>query len=116
MVSYSPGSDSYCTPGIFFKKNNFPEICNFIIVSNNDEKIYKFRCKSLHSLGPRGMWLHCLVRGICFQFFGPRVFMVFRIRQWSQAPGVVLPYSLGRGVPLGSRKSYPLRDQIVLIL
>ena len=28
----------------------------------------------------------------------------------------VLPYSLGRGVPPGSRKSYPLLDQILQIL
>ena len=30
--------------------------------------------------------------------------------------GGVLPYSLGGGVPLGSRKSYPLLDQILQIL
>ena len=30
--------------------------------------------------------------------------------------GGVLPYSLGGGVPLGSRKSYPLIDQILQIL
>ena len=28
----------------------------------------------------------------------------------SEAPGGVLPYSLGGGVPLGSRKSYPLLE------
>ena len=28
----------------------------------------------------------------------------------------VFPYSLGGGVPLGSRKSYPLLDQILQIL
>ena len=28
----------------------------------------------------------------------------------------VLPYSLGGGVPLDSRKSYPLLDQILQIL
>ena len=31
-------------------------------------------------------------------------------------PGGVLPYSLGGSVPLGSRKSYPLLDQILQIL
>ena len=31
-------------------------------------------------------------------------------------PGGVLPYSLGGGVPLGSRKSYPLLDQVLQIL
>ena len=34
--------------------------------------------------------MHCLVRGIRFQFFGPRVFMVFRIRQLSQVCESVL--------------------------
>ena len=29
--------------------------------------------------------------------------------------GVLLPYSLGGSVPLGSRKSYPLPDQILQI-
>ena len=28
----------------------------------------------------------------------------------------VLPYSLGRGVPMGSQKFYPLLDQILQIL
>ena len=30
--------------------------------------------------------------------------------------GVVLPYSLGGWVPLGSRKSYPLLDQLLQVL
>ena len=34
--------------------------------------------------------MHCLVQGIRFQFFGPRVFMVFRIRQLSQVCESVL--------------------------
>ena len=36
-------------------------------------------------------------------------------RDRKDPPGVV-PYSLGGGVPLGSRKSYPLLDQMLQIM
>ena len=37
------------------------------------------------------------------------------MKQWPELPRI-LPYSLGGGVPLGSRKSCPLLDQILQIL
>ena len=45
------------------------------------------------------------------QYFEKRIFC-----QNLHASRGVLPYSLGGGVPLGLRKSYPLLDQILQIL
>ena len=45
-----------------------------------------------------------------------KIIMVLMITVVMVVPGRVLPYSLGGGVPLGSRKSYPLLDQIFQIL
>ena len=87
----------------------FPEICKFTIVSSNDvEWKYHFKRYTNFTVSSNNNDIRqndiLSVRlaassrsrrkvaallgsgpGLRFQFFGPRVFRVFRIRQWSQA-------------------------------
>ena len=56
-----------------------------------------------------------VVLGKNFDFTRFRFMLLERRGNFGRGGGV-LPYSLGVGVPLGSRKSYPLLDQILQVL
>ena len=70
---------------------------------------YRSKCKAMAEIIIRKMRILLLI-------IIRKIIMVLMITVVMVVPGRVLPYSLGGGVPLGSRKSYPLLDQIFQIL
>ena len=66
-------------------------------------------CLEKKLMGKGGLLFEIEAHWACFLGFT----VSRRLRDPHFRPGGVLPYSLGEGVPLGSRKSYPLLEQIL---
>ena len=101
-----------------FRNTTRSEIHSVILCFENKDKNHRWKKKTILNIFGQNSWLNLFWNKVQCQVTQQAQKVTCRqMKTWLPGGGGgVLPYSLGGGVPLGSRKSYPLLDQILQML